>query len=268
MFYRWVAGLPDIDLCRWRLPATEREAEMKYLAFICSDGVSSAEKSSVMGRECSRWVTEMDGRGVRLLGRELDPPETAVTVKVRDGEILLTDGPFAESKEYVAGFDVLDCADLDEAVDVVAKHPVSWFHSIEIRPFKEGLEVGVEALAFGRRDDARGIPHLLMMCLDGIPGTPEVEEEVVQGSIEWGRDLEERGAMVLGHPLQPKETATTIRVRDGETLISDGPFIETKEFIGGIAVIYTTGRKEAIEIAAAQPLARYHMVEVRPFGVG
>ena len=70
---------------------------------------------------------------------------------------------------------------------------------------------------------------------------------------------------VFGHPLQHKETATTVRVRDGETLLSDGPFIETKEFIGGIDVINCAGREQAIEIAAAHPLARHHMIEVRPF---
>ena len=70
------------------------------------------------------WVEEMDGRGVRLLGRELDLPETAATVRVRDGETLVSDGPFAETKEFVAGFDVLECADLDEAIEVAAKHPV------------------------------------------------------------------------------------------------------------------------------------------------
>jgi hypothetical protein len=56
-----------------------------------------------------------------------------------------------------------------------------------------------------------------------------------------------------------------VRIRDGETLLSDGPFVETKEFIGGIDVINCDGREQAIEIAAAHPLARHHMIEVRPF---
>ena len=82
-----------------------------------------------MQRELPGWVEEMDGRGVRLLGRELDLPETAATVRVRDGETLVTDGPFAETKEFMAGFDVLECADLDEAIEVAAKCPVAWFHA-------------------------------------------------------------------------------------------------------------------------------------------
>jgi hypothetical protein len=104
-----------------------------------------------------------------------------------------------------------------------------------------------------------------MMCLDGIPAEPAVEEAIRSDGEKWRQDLEARGLQVFGHPLQHKDTATTVRVRDGETLLSDGPFIETKEFIGGIDVINCTGREQAIEIAAAHPLARHHMIEVRPF---
>src|SRR5690348_17141359 len=105
---------------------------MNYLLFICSDGVPSPEKSALMQREVPGWVKEMDGRGVRLLGRALELPETAATVRVRDGETVVSDGPFAETKEFMAGFDLLECADLDEAIEVAAKHPVSWVHTIEI----------------------------------------------------------------------------------------------------------------------------------------
>jgi hypothetical protein len=98
-------------------------------------------------RECPGWVEEMEGRGVRLLGRELDLPQTAATVRVRDGQTLVT-GPFAETKEFIAGFDLLDCAGLGEAIEAAAKHPSSWFQAIEIRQFARGT---VPAPA-GRRD--------------------------------------------------------------------------------------------------------------------
>jgi len=238
---------------------------MKYLLFICADELPAPEDLAVLQRECPGWVEEMDRRGVRLFGRELDLPKTAKTVRVRDGETLVTDGPFAETKEFVAGFDVLECADLDEAIEVSAKHPSSWFQAIEIRPFVEGLGLGDEAERFARGDDSRGVPYCLMLCLDGIPAAPAVEEAVRRDGQAWQHDLETRGLQVFGHPLQHKDTATTVRVRDGETVLSDGPFIETKEFIGGIDVINCAGREQAIEIAAAHPLARHHMIEVRPF---
>lgn len=238
---------------------------MKYLLFICADGMPAPDQLEVMQRECPGWVEEMDGRGVRLLGRELDLPATAVTVRVRDGETLVSDGPFTETKEFIAGFDVLECADLDEAIEVAAKHPSSWFQTIEIRPFMDGLELGEKAERFARGQDSGGTPYCLMICLDGIPAAPEVEEAVRRDSQAWGRDLEARDLMVLGHPVQHKDTATTVRVRDGEALISDGPFTETHEFIGGLVVIDGVSREQAIEIAAAHPLAHHHMVEVRPF---
>ena len=239
---------------------------MKYLLFITSsDGLPSTENLAVMQRECPGWVEEMDGRGVRLLGRELDLPETGATVRVRDGETLVTDGPFAETKEFMAGFDVLECADLDEAIEVAAKHPSSWFDAIEIRPFRAGLKLGEKAAAFAREDDSAGTPYLLIMWMGGTPAAPFDDQAVMDEGEAWRQDLEARGLQVLGNALEGTDTATMVRVRDAETLLSDGPFIETKEFIAGIDVVSCTDRQQAIELAAAHPIARYHAIEVRPF---
>jgi hypothetical protein len=238
---------------------------MKYLLFICADGLPAPEDLAVLQRECPVWVEEMDSRGTRLFGRELELPETAATVRVRDGETLVTDGPFAETKEFVAGFDILECADLDEAIEVAAKHPSSWFQTIEIRPLMDGLDWDEAAMRFAAGDNATGTTYCLMKCLDGIPAEPQVEESIIREGNAWWQDLKERGIGILAHPLQHKDTATTVRVRKGETLLSDGPFIETKEFIGGISVIKCESREQAVGIAAAHPLARHHMIEVRPF---
>jgi hypothetical protein len=59
----------------------------------------------------------------------------STTVRVREGEVLVADGPFAETKEQIGGFDIIDCADLDEAIEIASKHPVATFGTIEIRPF-------------------------------------------------------------------------------------------------------------------------------------
>jgi hypothetical protein len=81
------------------------------------------------------WVEEMDRRGVRLTGDRLRPPSDATTVRVRDGEVLVTDGPYAETKEQMGGFDIIECADLDEAIEVAAAHPMARHGMIEVRPF-------------------------------------------------------------------------------------------------------------------------------------
>ena len=59
----------------------------------------------------------------------------ATTVRIRGGEVLVTDGPFAETKEQIGGFDVIECADLDEAIEVASKHPVATYGSVDVRPF-------------------------------------------------------------------------------------------------------------------------------------
>ncbi|HYZ81201.1 MAG TPA: YciI family protein [Solirubrobacteraceae bacterium] len=111
---------------------------MKYLLFVCVDEeLVNPESVKDMPRDTIAWVEEMDGRGVRLQGNRLAKLPTATTVRVREGEVVLADGPFAETKEYIAGYDILECADLDEAIEVAGKHPVAKIGAIEVRPFAE-----------------------------------------------------------------------------------------------------------------------------------
>lgn len=234
---------------------------MNYVLFICSDGRPTPDKIAAMQRELPGWVEEMDGRGIRLLGRELRLPETAATVRVRGDETLVSDGPFTEAKEFVAGFDLLDCGNLDEAIEVAAKHASSWFHMIEVRPSKGDLRLGGKASAFARFDDAAGTPYMLIMW--GADKTASDDQSA--DSNAWREDVEKRGLYILGTTLEGPDTATTVRVRDGETQLSDGPFIDTDEFVAGFEVVSCADQQQAVELAAAHPLARDHAVEVRPF---
>jgi hypothetical protein len=238
---------------------------MKYLLFVGADGRPPHEDLAVMQREIPGWVEEMNGRGVRLLGRPLDLPETAATVRVRDGETLVTDGPFTEAKEFIAGFDLFDCADLDEVIEAAATSPVSWFMTFEIRPFTGEPRLGEGTSAFERREDGAASPYLLAVWTGGTTAEPS-GDQVVTGEVEaWRQDLAARGLHVLGGALEGADTATTLRVRDGKTLLGDGPFLKTGEFIAGIDVVSCADRQQAIQLAAAHPAARYHAVEVRPF---
>ena len=109
---------------------------MKYMMLVCVDPSVPAEgdEDAPGGYDIDTWVSEMDGRGVRREGYPL-PVEDATTVRVRHGEVLLTDGPFVEAKEFMAGYDVLECADLDEAIEVASKHPLARRGAMELRPF-------------------------------------------------------------------------------------------------------------------------------------
>ncbi len=110
---------------------------MKYMLLICTDGSAelSPQERAEMPAATEAWVKEMDSTGVRLMGDQLRPGTDATTVRVRNAEVLLADGPFAETKEQIGGFDIIECADLDQALDVAARHPVARFGMIEVRPF-------------------------------------------------------------------------------------------------------------------------------------
>jgi hypothetical protein len=79
------------------------------------------------------WLDEMQARGVRLTGNRLRPIDETKGVRVRGGNTLVSDGPFAEAKEVIAGFDLIDCADEAEALEIAAKHPVARFGAVEVR---------------------------------------------------------------------------------------------------------------------------------------
>jgi hypothetical protein len=208
-------------------------------------------------------VADTDGRGIRQLGRALDPPETALTVRVRGGETLVSDGPFAESKEYLAGFDVIAADDLDVAVQVAANHPVAGFGSVEVRPFEPGFDVPEGAREWGAAEPTQS--WALFFCADGIAEADEVEAKVREDSRAWEQSMIGRGSYVFGSALTHADAATTVRVVGEETMLTDGPFVETKEFISGVAVLAGATQEEAVEAAAAHPLAAFHRVEVRRF---
>ena len=80
------------------------------------------------------WVADGQRRGVLKAGARLRPVAEATTLKVRGDETLVADGPFAETKEQIAGFDLIDCGSLDEAMEIASRHPAARLGSVEIRP--------------------------------------------------------------------------------------------------------------------------------------
>lgn len=96
------------------------------------------------------------------------------------------------------------------------------------------------------------------------PVDPAVMGEVIAAYNAYGSMLRERGAWLASEALQPTATATTIRIRDGKTLTTDGPFAETKEALGGFYQIAAKDLDEALALAAACPGAAWGTVEVRP----
>lgn len=84
--------------------------------------------------EYQAFTDEMNAKGVNSGGEALQPNTTATSVRVRDGQTVTTDGPFAETKEGLGGFYIVECADLDEALEWAAKCPGSRYGTVEVRP--------------------------------------------------------------------------------------------------------------------------------------
>jgi hypothetical protein len=117
---------------------------MKYLLLVCWD----AERQNTQPEperspadeedEGFPWLNELRARGAWVLGDQLVAPRRARSVRKRAGKINVTDGPFVETKEAVGGFDVIEAASFEEAVEIAGNHPVAEFGTIEVRPLLGG----------------------------------------------------------------------------------------------------------------------------------
>jgi hypothetical protein len=109
---------------------------VKYMLIHCVDESAEPDPTQLAEVETAlaAWIEDTAGRGVSLHGARLRPVSDATTVRVRDEGVLIADGPFAETKEQIAGYDVIECADLDEAIEVASRHPAARLGTIEIRP--------------------------------------------------------------------------------------------------------------------------------------
>lgn len=102
---------------------------MQFILFVCDD--PTAEPYVAAEDNIGEWFDSIEER--HLLGDRLRPASDAVTVRKRNGTVTVTDGPFTESKEIIAGFDVIDVADRDEAIEIASRHPMARFGRIEVR---------------------------------------------------------------------------------------------------------------------------------------
>ena len=112
---------------------------MKFLLLVCwnaenMDGQDEPDPADTPAAEGFPWLDELQARGAWITGDQLAPPRRARSVRVRDGKAIVTDGPFAETKEAVGGFDLIECGSLEEAVEIAAGHPVAQMGTIEVRP--------------------------------------------------------------------------------------------------------------------------------------
>jgi hypothetical protein len=112
---------------------------VKYMLMFWVDesAPSSQEEDAALLRSVASWLEEMKQRGIFLHGSPLRSAGEGVAVRAVGGEVLISDGPFAETREQVGGYAVIECANLDEAIGVASAHPLAKSITIEVRPFWE-----------------------------------------------------------------------------------------------------------------------------------
>lgn len=114
---------------------------MKYLCLVYYDEKNMAAMPetdwAALNRECIACVDNLSGSGHFVAGEALQPTEAATTLRIRNGKLSTTDGPFAETKEQLAGFYLLDARDLNEAIQLASKIPPARYGSVEVRPVRE-----------------------------------------------------------------------------------------------------------------------------------
>jgi len=106
---------------------------VKYLMFVVVDP-DHTEADEAAAPPIEEWFEYANERGMYVQGVRLQSVSDATTVRVRRGERIVTDGPFTESKEWIAGVGILECADLDEAIELAARNPMAYEGRIELRP--------------------------------------------------------------------------------------------------------------------------------------
>jgi hypothetical protein len=145
------AGGPDVvgsDRGERRRERPETEGAVKYMAIIFNDesfyADATPEQIGAVFAEHGAFGEAARAAGVFVDGDGLQPVATATTVRVRDGERLLTDGPYAETKEQIGGYYVLECKDLDDALNWAAQIPEAKTGSIEVRPVLDYAAIEAE----------------------------------------------------------------------------------------------------------------------------
>jgi hypothetical protein len=242
---------------------------MQYMCLIYTP-VDAPQLSDAEGEalfmEYGVYTQEARASGKMIAGEPLQPESEATTVRVRDGKTSITDGPFAETKEWLGGFYTFECATLDEALDWAARIPGAKMGSIEVRPLQPvpGRPVPSGAVVAPVPPGKSAYILLIYMPHAKDDMTQAEREAMTQEYMVFTQELAASGAQIASDPLQPTTTATTVRVRNGKRAVTDGPYAETKEWLAGYYLVACDSLEEAQKWAAKIPGARDGGIEVRP----
>ena len=203
----------------------------------------------------------------------LQSSRAAKTLRWNSGKVQVTDGPYAETKEQLGGFFVLEAQDMNQAVELMSKHPGVRIGPFEVRPVDEKSlqrQQASERQAEGRSSTSK-TTNRKFLCLGYIdPKKGETMskadfEAMIEQCIAFDEARRSDGQWISGVGLQGNETAKTLRSKDGKVTVTDGPFAETKEYLGGVVALAMRDINHAVEVLSTHPALRFGVViEIRP----
>jgi len=202
--------------------------------------------------EMKKFAGELARQGKLRRGAPLVAESAGARVRVRDGKAFVSDGPFAESKEIVGGFWIIEAASREEAIEIARRCPHAR-HGV--------VEVHLVRWRDTAADPEKGIPFLFAFQTE--PGLTDPDGSKMREMIGFGEALKRDGKFLETAPLAHDPPPARIEPRGGKTLVTDGPFAEAKETVGGYGIVRVASRAEAIDLAKRYPHAKWGPVEVR-----
>ena len=244
---------------------------MKYMTLIFEqhggmDGMPETEHQALITqhRELQELARE---RGVYVAAVQLKLPQRAQSLRVRDTQSMISDGPFAESKEYFIGYYLFDCASLADALDLARRIPTAQGGGMEIRPVDEATGCAAGA---GQSGEFRATGKSMFALLNYHPQSllEKYSDEMIQPMITSNFVMSQKAAAngdyLGGYKLMLPATATELRGENSQRQVFDGPFCEAKEVLLGLHILACKNSQAALEYASMLDDARNGVVELRP----
>lgn len=238
----------------------------QYLVAIhLPDNFDPSSVDKAMERDIDVLNEEMEAKRARLFAGGLRPAREAKSLRAqRDGKVLTTDGPFLETKEHIGGFWILEAADMDEALGWGRKAVVACRAPVEVRSFFRSDTT----VLLSRRPLKDGMTQYLATIFLPQIFDPSAQDKEMEGDIDGlTKEMEASGVKeVFAGGLSPASDAKSLRTQpDGKVLITDGPYLETKEHLGGLTILEAADMDEALKWAQRGAAVLRVSGEVRPF---
>jgi hypothetical protein len=207
-------------------------------------------------------------------GVALQASRTAKTLRWQNGAVVVSDGPFAETKELLGGVGVLEARDMPHAIELMSEHPgLRYGATFEIRPVdEESLQRQANYLAARRGPAPAAGPQAVNFASLGYINpngwgsiSADERDALLRQCIAYDEARIQNGQWQSGMALQGAQTAKTLRAKAGQVLVTDGPFAETKEYLGGIVVLAFNDWGDAVAVLSKHPALAFGVaMELRP----